>query len=391
MSARHNIERAVELLGELVGFPTVSARSNLALIRHVAGYLDALGVSSQLSYDPSGEKANLFATIGPEVDGGVVLCGHTDVVPADGRQWESDPFTLLAAEGALGGRGTADMKGFIACTLAEVPALLASDLRRPVHLAYTFDEEIGTCGVPHLIRQMADRPFRPCIAIVGEPTEMRIIAGHKGGLELTTTITGLESHAASPAKGVNAISYAVRLISKIEEEARALAASADPQSPFDPPHSTISIGTIRGGAARNIVAGSCAFEWEVRLHPGDDGAAILRAIETNARDVLLPEMRARSPSADIVTEIEASFPGLAFEERSEAVALIRELNGSDSCQAVSFGTDAGHFQRAGISTVIFGPGSIEQAHKPNEFIALEQMEACMVFLARLRDWLSRDR
>jgi len=388
---RLTLDAAIDLLGRLVAFDTVSVRSNLALIRFVAGYLDSLGVTSHLSHDPTGEKANLFATVGPEVDGGVVLSGHTDVVPVEGQHWTGDPFVVEQREGLLHGRGTADMKGFIACVLAEVPALLAADLRRPVHLGFTFDEEIGTCGAPYLIEQMATLPYRPRIAIIGEPTSMGIIAGHKGGYELTTTITGLEGHASMPAKGVNAIEWAARFMAILDEKGREIAARADPESPFDPPHSTISVGSVHGGAARNIIAGSCTFEWEIRLHPGDDGDAILRSIEERAARELLPRMHAAAPESGIATSVEARFPGLAYKESADAVALIRELTGVDAWSVVSFGTDAGHFCDAGMSTVVYGPGSIEQAHRPDEFIAVEQLEACLGFLGQLRESLAAPR
>ncbi len=386
------VDKTVDLLEALVSFQSVSARSNLDLIDYVRRYLEDFGVTSQLSHDDSGSKANLFATIGPAVDGGVVLSGHSDVVPVDGQDWQSDPFVMRRGNGRLYGRGTADMKGFIACVLAEVPRFVEAPLGKPLHIALTFDEEIGSCGAPILVHQMKGCSFRPRITIVGEPTGMKVIAGHKGGYELTTTVTGMAGHASEPAKGVNAIAYAARFIARLEEVARDLAAGpADPDDRFDPPFSTISVGTIHGGTARNVIAGGCLFDWELRPVPRDDPEAILAAIDRFAQENLLPEMQQVCPEAAIDTVLEASYPGLAFDADSEAVRLIRQLTGQNAVEAVSFGSDAGHFQGAGLSTVLFGPGSIDQAHKPDEFIEVGQLKACHGFLDRLRDWLIEQR
>ena len=385
---RDRLHTAVALLGELVSFETVSARSNLDLINHIAAYLDDLGIEALLSHDESGQKANLFATIGPPIDGGIVLSGHTDVVPIDNQDWQTPPFSLIERDGRLYGRGSADMKGFIACALAQAPVFAESNLTRPIHFAFTFDEEIGSCGAPILIDQVAEQPYRPSIVIVGEPTEMKVIDGHKGGYELTTTITGLEGHASDPTKGVNAVHYAARFIDHLDQRARDLASRPDPETAFVPPYSTISVGTMNGGTARNVIAGQCSFDWELRPLPGDDARAILAEIGAFAETELLPEMRASYDAANIETVLEASYPGLKHDRNSEAVALIRSLTGINSSDVVPFGSDAGHFQAAGMSTALFGPGSIDQAHKPDEFIAISQLEACLGFLDRLRDWMA---
>jgi len=385
---RDRLHTTVALLGELVSFPTVSAGSNLDLIHHIAAYLDDFGIASQLSHDESGTKANLFATIGPPIDGGIVLSGHTDVVPVENQDWQTPPFNLIERDGRLFGRGAADMKGFIACALAQVPAFAEASLSRPIHLAFTFDEEIGSCGAPILIDQVAEQPYRPSIVIVGEPTEMKVIDGHKGGYELTTTITGLEGHASDPTKGVNAVHAAARFIDHLDKKARDLASRPDPETAFVPPYSTISVGTMNGGTARNVIAGQCRFDWEVRPLPGDDARAIIAEIDEFAQRELLPEMRAVYAAAAIDTVLEASYPGLKQDRSSEAVALIRSLTGINSSEVVPFGSDAGHFQAAGMSTALFGPGSIDQAHKPDEFIAISQLEACLGFLDRLRDWMA---
>jgi acetylornithine deacetylase len=379
---------AVQVLERLVAFESISARPNLDLVGYVRDYLAARGVTAHLSYDDARARANLHATIGPAVDGGVVLNGHTDVVPVEGQVWTSDPFTLTERAGRLHGRGAVDMKGFLACMLASVPAWQARALKRPIHVSMCYDEEIGGFGAPVLVEDMGRTAPRPSVAIVGEPTGLRIVSGHKGGFEMRTMITGFEAHASDPRKGANAIVFAARFIAMLDDLGRELAAAPRAGSPFDPAWSTISVGTIHGGAARNIIAGSCAFDWELRPVPGDDGAALIARIDDYARTVLLPEMRAASPSADIQTVTEACVPPLNHEDAREAVALLSELTGQNSADVVSFGTDAGHFCNAGISTVVFGPGSIEQAHKPDEYIERSQIDACMSFLDRLGDRLT---
>lgn len=379
---------AVSVLERLVGFESLSARPNLDIVGYVRDYLAALGVAAHLSFDDSGHRANLHATIGPLVDGGVVLNGHTDVVPVDGQAWTSDPFRLIERDGRLYGRGAVDMKGFLACMLASVPVWQAKVLSRPIQISMCYDEEIGGLGAPILVDDMGRTAPRPRIAIIGEPTGMRIISGHKGGLEMRTVITGFEAHASDPRKGVNAIICAARFIAMLDDLRRDLASRPRAGSPFDPAWTTISVGTIHGGAARNIIAGTCAFDWEIRPVPGDDGDALIARVADYARTVLLPEMRAASPAAAIETEIEARVPALNDEDAREAVALLSELTGQNSAEVVAFGTDAGHFCNAGISTVVFGPGSIEQAHKPDEFIERSQIAACMSFLDRLGDRLT---
>jgi acetylornithine deacetylase len=379
---------AVQVLERLVAFESISARPNLDLVGYVREYLAARGVTAHLSYDDARARANLHATIGPAVDGGVVLNGHTDVVPVEGQVWTSDPFTLTERDGRLHGRGAVDMKGFLACMLASVPAWQARPLKRPIHVSMCYDEEIGGFGAPVLVEDMGRTAPRPSVAIVGEPTGMRIVSGHKGGFEMRTMITGFEAHASDPRKGANAIVSAARFIAMLDDLGRELAAAPRVGSPFDPAWTTISVGTIHGGAARNIIAGSCVFDWELRPVPGDDGTALIARIDDYARTVLLPEMRAASPAADIRTVTEACVPPLNHEDAREAVALLCELTGQNSADVVSFGTDAGHFCNAGISTVVFGPGSIDQAHKPDEYIERSQIDACMSFLDRLGDRLA---
>ncbi len=383
------LSATLEVLDRLVAFPSVSAAPNLDLVDYVRDYLARLDIQSNLSLDDSGTRANLHAVVGPKVDGGVALNGHTDVVPAEDDGWTDHPFTLVQRDGRLYGRGAVDMKGFLACCIGSAAALAAKPLKRPVHITMCYDEEIGGFGAPVLVADMARTGPRPALAIVGEPTEMSIICGHKGGLELRTEISGLAGHASDPRRGVNAIYFAARFIGRLEEMARELAASPVRGSPFDPPWSTISVGTIEGGVARNVIPGSCAFDWEIRPVPGDDGAAILAQAERYAYEELLPEMRAICPDADIRIETHALVPALDHEQAADAVEFVRGLTGLNDVSVVSFGTDAGHFCRAGISTVVFGPGSIEQAHKPDEFITVDQIAACLAFLDQLGDRLAQ--
>jgi acetylornithine deacetylase len=383
------VNSAVAILDRLVAFESLPGRPNLDLIAYVRDYLAAAGIESFLSLDESGTRANLHGWIGPAVDGGVVLNGHTDVVPVDGQAWTSDPFQLTQRNGRLYGRGTVDMKGFLACMLAAVPGFQAHPLKRPIHLTFCYDEEIGGIGAPHLVAQMAAQGPQPAVAIVGEPTSFRIVCGHKGGFEMRTEFIGLAGHASDPRKGVNAISFASRFINKLQEIAAQLACEVREDSVFDPPYSTISVGTIHGGTARNVIAGHCVIDWELRPIPGEDGRAILSEIDRFADDELLPEMRTIAPQASIVTIEDAQVPALDPAEAAAAVALIGEITGLNSSECVSFGTDAGHFCRAGISTAVFGPGSIERAHRPDEFIEEVELAACLAFLDGLADRLSR--
>jgi acetylornithine deacetylase len=346
-------------------------------------------VESALSLDDSGSRANLHAWIGPAVDGGVVLNGHTDVVPVDGQAWTSDPFRLTRRDGRLYGRGSVDMKGFLACMLAAVPMFQVQPLIRPIHLTFCYDEEIGGLGAPHLVAQIAAQGPQPAVAIVGEPTEFRIVSGHKGGFEMRTEIVGLPGHAADPRKGVNALFFAGRFIARLEQTAAQLAIEVRENSPFDPAYSTINVGTLHGGTARNVIAGHCVIEWELRPIPGEDGRAIVNEIDRFAREELLPEMRALAPQASIVTIEEALVPALAPADAAGAVALISEVTGLNSTECVSFGTDAGHFCHGSISTAVFGPGSIKRAHRPDEFIEERELAACLAFLDNLALRLTR--
>ena len=383
------VGRTVEILDRLVSFPSVSGRPNGDIVGYIADYLSQHGIASSISWHEDGERANLFATLGPEIDGGVVLNGHTDVVAVEGQDWASDPFKLTRKDGRLYGRGAVDMKGFLACVLGAVPSFKALDLERPIHIAFSFDEETGGFGMPVLLEDMAGKPFRPAVIVVGEPTEMKIVSGHKGGYEMRTEITGAEVHSCDPLKGVSAISYAVRLISKIEDMGREFAAAPYPGSPYDPPYATFNVGTIEGGAARNATAGWCSFDWELRPMPGEDGAAVIAEIERYALEELLPEMKAVDARSDIRVITEAPVPALDDANAAEAVAFVRELTGLNSEGVVSFGTDGGYFSDAGYSTVVFGPGSIFRAHKPDEYIEIDELREGLRFLEKVGARLAR--
>lgn len=375
------LEETIAILERLVGFDSISGRPTHGIVGYIQDYLSGHGIDSHLSFDDAGERANLFATIGPHVDGGLVVNGHTDVVPVEGQQWATDPFTLTRKGDRLYGRGSVDMKGFLACVLGSVAAWKTMDLKVPIHIAFSYDEETGGYGMPVLLEDMAERPFRPSLVIVGEPTEMKIVSGHKGGYELRTEITGLETHSCNPLLGVNAISYAVRLISKIEEMGRELAARPAVGSPFVPPYATFNVGTITGGTARNATAGYCAFDWELRPMPGEDASGVLAEIEGFARETLLPEMRRVHYEADIVTDASVLVPALDNTNAKRAVAFICEITGQNSEDVVSFGTDAGYFSDAGYSTAVFGPGSIFRAHKPDEYIEIGELAEGLKFLS----------
>jgi acetylornithine deacetylase len=388
-------EATVAILERLVAFDTVSAKSNLALIDWVAGYLDGYGIASHLTRNGEGTKANLFATIGAGNGsgerGGIILSGHTDVVPVEGQDWASDPFRLEARPadrepGRLYGRGTADMKGFLALCLALVPQALAGPLAVPLHLALSYDEEVGCLGVPALIRSLPEGMARPRLAIIGEPTGMQVANAHKGIHFLRTRVIGHEAHSSMPERGVNAIAAAAEIIAEIGRLAAECRAAAGADSRFDPPYTSFNIGRIAGGTAVNIIARDCAFEWEFRPVPGEDGAALQRRIEDFVTADLLPRLRAGHAQAAVATEVMALVPPLVADPASPAEALARELTGANEATTIAFATEAGLFQSAGIPAVICGPGSIAVAHQPNEFITRDELAAGAAFLDRLLAW-----
>ncbi|MCR9257042.1 MAG: acetylornithine deacetylase [Alphaproteobacteria bacterium] len=386
-----------EILDRLIAFPTVSSDSNLDLISWIEGYLADLGVESRLTHnagDGTGDgdgssKANLWATVGPlDREGGIVLSGHTDVVPVTGQDWTGDPFTAEIRDGRLYGRGASDMKGFIAAVLAKAPAWAKADLKTPLHFAFSFDEEVGCFGVRHLIADIVENLPRPRAVIIGEPTNMKLVNAHKGNHSFWIDVTGAPGHSSQPDKGVNAIFAAAEIIGFVQglqEECRA----APSRTAFDPPFTTFNVGVIEGGAANNIIPGWCRFPVEIRAVPEDDPLAIRHRIESFIRDEVEPKMKAVMPESGIALEERADVPPLAPGDHCAAEALIRELTGSNETLAVAFATEGGLFQRAGMDAVIFGPGDIEQAHQPDEFIALDQLAACDTFLDALGEWAAR--
>ncbi|MDH4559947.1 acetylornithine deacetylase [Pseudomonas sp. BN411] len=372
-----------DLLERLVGFATVSRDSNLELIAFIRDYLTGLGVECELFHNPERTKANLFATIGPRDRGGVVLSGHTDVVPVDGQAWTVEPFRLTEREGRLYGRGTADMKGFIASVLAAVPVFLERPLKLPVHLAFSYDEEVGCLGVRSMLAELERRPHKPRLCLIGEPTELKPVLGHKGKLAMRCQVQGAACHSAYAPYGVNAIEYAARLIGKLGDIGAALARPERHDERFDPPFSTVQTGTIKGGRALNIVPAECEFDFEVRALPDFDAQQVVDELQAYAEAELAPRMRAVQPETGISLKPLSAYPGLATSPDSEAARLLALLSGSTEFGTVAFGTEGGLFEQAGIPTVVCGPGSMDQGHKPDEFISCEQLAGCDAMLRRL--------
>ena len=372
-----------DLLADLIAYPTVSSDSNLAMIAHLAGRLEEAGARVEVHLDPSGQKANLFATIGPEGDGGIVLSGHTDVVPVVDQDWTCDPFALTERDGRLYGRGACDMKGFIAAAVTMAPRFAELAGARPLHFAFTHDEEIGCIGAQALVATLRSKGLRPAVAIVGEPTSMQIIEGHKGCYEYSTHFTGLEGHGSAPDLGVNAVEFAVRYVARLIELKEALQQRAPPGCPFDPPWTTINTGSLVGGHAHNVIPGKARVDWEMRPVQSGDADFVKDNLHRFCAQTLLPAMRAVAPEADIVTETIGEVDGLIPADDNEARRIVMELTGANGAGLVPFGTEAGIFQAMGMSVVICGPGSIDQAHKPDEYVSLDQMSQCLAMLDRL--------
>ena len=374
--------KVLEILEQLISFRTVSRDSNLELIFWIRDYLAGYGVESRLTYDSSGKKANLFATLGEGKKPGIILSGHTDVVPVEGQQWDTEPFKATIKGDNLYARGSADMKGYIATALSKVPEFLAADQDSALHLALSYDEEIGCIGVRGLIQDLEEIGLKPAGCIVGEPTLMQPIIAHKGTHRFRCCVTGREAHSSYTTHGVNAIEYASRIVVYIREIADRLARIEKRDDSYTVPYSTMQTGLMRGGLATNIVPKECEFQFEARTLPDMDAAALYQEIQEFAAG-LLPEMQKVEPLAAIDFEWLASAPGLQMQEDHKIVQLAALLAGNAPNGAVSYGTEAGLFQKAGIPTVICGPGSIEQAHTPNEFVSLDQLAQCENFMQRL--------
>jgi acetylornithine deacetylase len=379
---------ALALLERLVAFDTESEKSNLPLADFAEQYLRAQGVAVLRAPNAAGDKAALLATIGPMIESGIVLSGHTDVVPVAGQQWTSDPFRLRGAQGRLYGRGACDMKGFDAIALAMVPTFKAAQLRRPVHILLSYDEETSCEGSLDFIRRFGKEFPRPAAVIVGEPTMMEVADAHKSIATFRTIVTGHEAHSAKPALGANAVAAACDLVNELSRLALAYEAPERLDARFDPPYSTLHVGTIHGGTARNILARECIFNWEFRGLPRAPTMAPFRDLQAYVDAVALPRLRRFVDDPKIETFVEADIPGLDAQAGSVAETLACKLARCNRTSAVSYATEAGQFQRAGLPTVVCGPGSIDQAHKPDEFLEIAQIEACVGFMQRLAAELS---
>lgn len=377
---------SIEFLDKLISFDTTSSKSNMGLINYVEEYLLSFGIKSQIIRDKHEDKANLHAIIGPKDISGIMLSGHTDVVPVAGQSWSTDPFQMEEKEGKLYGRGSCDMKGFIACVLAKVPEFVNSNLKEPIHLAFSYDEETGCTGVHSLVDVVKDLVVKPRACIVGEPTSMKVVNSHKGIRHLLTKVYGHENHSSTDS-GVNAISYAAKIvgfIDKMQEEMRSRPALVEG---FDPPYATVHAGRIQGGVAANVTPNYCEIEWDYRPIPGTDEDEVFNRYEAFINEVILPKMRKQSEEyGDVKTDYLAKVPCLFPETGSEAEALVKHLAEQNSTHVVSYGTEAGIFhQKGGVPAVVCGPGSILQAHKADEYVDISELKACDKFLNRLLD------
>ncbi|MYM61818.1 acetylornithine deacetylase [Pseudomaricurvus sp. HS19] len=378
----------VEILRALIGFDTTSANSNLALMEYVLGFLRTHGVDSQLVFNAEENKANLYATIGPQDRAGVMLSGHTDTVPVTGQQWLREPYALTEEDDHYYGRGTSDMKGFLAVVLAAVPEMVKRSLHTPIHLAFSFDEEIGCVGVRRLIDMLREHPLKPAICIIGEPTTMQVVTAHKGKLAARVTVQGKECHSGMAPMGVNAVNYAARLINWLEQ----LAFQKREQGPFeagyDIPYSTVHTGTVAGGTALNIVPNHCSFLFEIRNIAADDPHQLLAEFRAYA-ETLVAEMQQVSEDCAITIDITTEYPGLSTADDEAVVAFVRSLTDESEPGSINFGTEGGLFSQVlGVPTVVCGPGSMDQGHKPDEYILGSELGKCELFVQRLIDRLS---
>tara|TARA_B100001996_G_scaffold373219_1_gene350457 strand:+ start:29 stop:1219 length:1191 start_codon:yes stop_codon:yes gene_type:complete len=386
MSTENNLKtlhkKTINILTDLIAFKTVSGENNSKLIDYCDNILKPLGANSFRTFDDEKKRVNLFATIKAKKSNGkkpIILSGHTDVVPVS-KSWSTDPFKATIKEDKLYGRGSCDMKGFIACTLAYAPIFSKSNLDRDIHFSFTFDEETACQGAPILIEELKKRNINNGICIVGEPTNMKIIDAHKGCYEYTTHFEGLAGHGSAPDKGVNAVEYGAKFINKLLELRKTLKSKAPKDSVFEPPYTTLQIGGISGGIARNVIADKCRVDWELRPVIKEDGVFVNLEIDKFINEELLPEMKKIYPKSSIKKEIIGEIIGFEREQKSDACDLISNITGDNSRDVVSFGTEAGLFQEIGISTVVCGPGSIEQAHKVDEYIKLNELTKCLELL-----------
>ena len=376
------LTKTLDILKELISFETVALTSNLDLITYAEKYLSDLGAKVSLTHSPDGERANLFASFGPEINGGIVLSGHSDVVPVNANDWTTPPFQADQRNDCIFGRGSADMKGFIACVLALAPWFASLDLIKPLHIALTFDEEDGFHGAPILLKDLKEKNIQPDAVIIGEPTGLKAIAAHKGCYEYATTIKGLNGHSSEPEKAVNAVQYAARFINRLMELKMEMVSRAPENSPYQPPSTTMSVGTIEGGQARCIVAEHCKFDWEMRPIQRSDAEYVHEQLAAFTNELLL-EMKTIYPEASIETEKVCEVDGLEYHAESSALSLMTELLGESEFDVVSYGTEAGLYQAAGMPAVVWGPGDIEVAHRPDEFVSISDLKDCLSVLERL--------
>ncbi len=375
-----------ELLSQLLRFDTTSRESNLELIIFIQKYLNELGIDSSLVFNKENTKSNLYARLGPQTGGGVMLSGHTDVVPVDGQSWSYPPFSLTQNDGKCYGRGSADMKGFLACVLESIPRFVQTNLRIPLHLAFSYDEEVGCLGVRSLIELINASPDKPAMCLIGEPTQMNPVYGHKGKVAMRCKVNGHACHSAYAPEGVNAIEYAAKLVGKLSELSMPLTKLQD--SRFEPPYSTLQTGVIQGGSALNIVPEFCYFDFEMRYLPTSEPSKTLSTLREYAEHVLQPEMKKVSEKSNISFEPLSEYPPLLTEPQSEYAQWLVQWSESQDLGTVAFGTEGGLFDKAGIATLVCGPGSMEQGHKPDEFVTVEQLEKCLDMLDNLREWMS---
>ena len=390
MSTGNNLEEiysnSIKILKDLIAFKTVSGENNTQLIDYCDNILNSLGAVSFRTYDEGEKRVNLFSTIKAKKESNkkpIILSGHTDVVPVS-KGWATDPFDATIKEDKLFGRGSCDMKGFIACALAYAPIFSSSNLDRDIHFSFTFDEETACKGAPILIKELKKREIHDCICIVGEPTNMKIIDAHKGCYEYTTYFEGLAGHSSQPDKGVSAVEFAARYVNKLLELKEKLKERQLKDSIFDPPYSTLQVGGIFGGIAHNVIADKCHVNWETRPVVKEDGIFLNDEIDKFTKEILLPAMKKIYPESSIKKDIIGEITGFDRISNSEACEFVSSITGDNSREVVSFGTEAGLFQEIGISTVVCGPGSIEQAHKVDEFIELNEIKKCLKFLDGLK-------
>lgn len=372
-----------EMIDRLVSFPTISDDSNLELIEFVKDYLDGWGIKSNLVYNSEKNKANLYACVGPQVEGGIVLSGHTDVVPVEGQAWDTEPFSVVEKDGKLFGRGTADMKAFSAIGLSLVPEMLSADLKRPIYFALSYDEEVACLGAPDMIAEMGKNCPPARAVIVGEPTSLKTVTAHKAIVDVVTRVRGHEVHSSLIHTGVSAVMVAARLITWWEDRMMEGAARADTNSLFDPPYTTFHCGQISGGTAHNITAKDCWFVTDIRAMPDEDPHDHLNAYYEHLKTNVIPAIKAINPACDVETEVIADVVGLRQEENGAAENFVRSITGDNAKHAVAYATEGGQFQDGGYSTVVCGPGSIDQAHQPNEYIEVSQVEAGTQFLRKV--------